>query len=492
MARVNFYSKLEKIKKILNIWKQRNLTLIGKNLLINSLASSLFIFNTQIEYPPPDFIKLVEKLHKDFLWAGVPKIAHNTVIADYKKGGIRYRDLNCFIDSINVKFLQQKNGSSINNHHVLPNLWLKQLFRIPTSVETEPYFYNFFEKILNILDCKIKLPRFGYFKGHPFYYKLLKTSEILFEKDCAKIENFLSIPIWFNRTLKTKFDKEISNAGFNFIKDIFPENQQIVQFNGLRNIKIRKLKNIRDKIPQIWQNAIVNSRSSFITVIPDQIINLQGNDYNFKDVTSKQIYQQLIEKKVRPPAGLLHWFEEFDIGDSQILTGFTFAHECSKSTFDRVFQYKIMTQILPTNKYLARYQVRDSDICSKCHVVTDTVSHSLWSCKLVVPYVDKFIDFLKQNCNVQENVGMVEYIFGMKSNLALNHIFLEFKKELFYNFDENIGVGAFCEQIIHKLRKIMIKEKNCINSDKMYDQFTKKWENFTSIYDFRGPDLNIV
>ena len=58
--------------------------------------------------------------------------------------------------------------------------------------------------------------------------------------------------------------------------------------------------------------------------------------------------------------------------------------------------------------------------------------------------------FLKQNCHVQENVGIVEYIFGFKSNLTLNHIFLEFKKEIFYNFDENIGVGAFCEQIIHK------------------------------------------
>ena len=32
----NFYSKLIKIEKILNIWKQRNLTLFGKNLLINS------------------------------------------------------------------------------------------------------------------------------------------------------------------------------------------------------------------------------------------------------------------------------------------------------------------------------------------------------------------------------------------------------------------------------------------------------------------------
>ena len=72
---------------------------------------------------------------------------------------------------------------------------------------------------------------------------------------------------------------------------MFPENQQMAQFNGLRNMKIRKLKNIRDKIPPIWQNKIVNSCSNFITVTPDQIINLQDNDYNFKDIKSKQIYQ---------------------------------------------------------------------------------------------------------------------------------------------------------------------------------------------------------
>ena len=63
----NFYCKLEKIRKVLNIWKQRSLTLIGKNLLINSLATSLFLFNAQIERPPIDFINQVEKLHKDFL-----------------------------------------------------------------------------------------------------------------------------------------------------------------------------------------------------------------------------------------------------------------------------------------------------------------------------------------------------------------------------------------------------------------------------------------
>ena len=66
----NFYSKLEKMSKILNIWRQRNLTFIGKNLLINSLSISLFIFNAQIDMPPVDFIKLVESLHKTFFVAG--------------------------------------------------------------------------------------------------------------------------------------------------------------------------------------------------------------------------------------------------------------------------------------------------------------------------------------------------------------------------------------------------------------------------------------
>ena len=89
----NFYSKLEKMEKIMNIWKQRPLTIFGKNILINSLINSSFLFNAQIEIPPPDFIKLADKQNKNFLWAGTPKIAHQSIIADYNEGGISYKDL---------------------------------------------------------------------------------------------------------------------------------------------------------------------------------------------------------------------------------------------------------------------------------------------------------------------------------------------------------------------------------------------------------------
>ena len=58
-----------------------------------------------------------------------------------------------------------------------------------------------------------------------------------------------------------------------------------------------------------------------------------------------------------------------------------------------------------------------------------------------------FLKLLRQTCGVQENIGILEYIFGVKSKVALNHILIEFKKDIFfYNFDVNVGVGAFCEQ----------------------------------------------
>ena len=41
----NFYSKLSKMDKIVNIWKQRNLTLFGKNTVIKALINSLMIYN---------------------------------------------------------------------------------------------------------------------------------------------------------------------------------------------------------------------------------------------------------------------------------------------------------------------------------------------------------------------------------------------------------------------------------------------------------------
>ena len=112
-------------------------------------------------------------------------------------------------------------------------------------------------------------------------------------------------------------------------------------------------------------------------------------------VTADKIYQFIISTKTRLPTGLLHWREEIDHSDAETDIAFTFAKLCSKRTFDRAFQYKIITNILPTNKYHAHYQVRDSDLCCKCLAVPETVTHHMWSCPLVIPYLAKIKNFLR-------------------------------------------------------------------------------------------------
>ena len=343
----NFYGKLPKMEMVLNIWKGRNLTLFGKNMLINALSNSLFLFNAQIETPPIEFIKAAEKLHKNFLWAGVPKIAHHTIIADYGNGGMRYKDLNDFIASLNLKFLYKLSRQNYASHSILPNYWIKNLFKVPLSMNKLPWE-------LNVLDCLFRLPRKNQYKGHPFYYTALKEHEKLMDVGCQELESILSVPIWFNRYLKTKFDLEISQAGFNFVKDLYPGNKQIEKFGDLSGYKCRKLKSILDKMPLKWKNKIESSQNVFVTVHPLIRITYGGQDRILKDLKGYQLYNILISNKCRLPTGFLKWRDEFDLSDREIRFAFTFARSCTSLVSSHAFQYKILTKILPTKKYLAR------------------------------------------------------------------------------------------------------------------------------------------
>ena len=355
----NFYGKLEKMSNVLNRWKGRNLTLFGKNLLINALSNSLFIFNAQIETPPTDFIKSAEKIHKDFLWDGTPKISHHSIISESSKGGIKYKDLNDFISAINLRKLLRMPLYSEGSHTVLPIFWIKSMFKNPIKAkdENEIQFIEFFQKSLNILDCFFQLSRKNNYNGHPFYYKALKDVEKLSTKYCENIENILSVPIWFNRYFKTKFDPEISKAGYNFLKDIFPENTQIQVMHGLTGYKSRKLKSIVDRVPFEWKTKISASPKFYVTVNPSKMLNFKGQDINIKQMRGNQMYNALIEQKTRFPRGLLKWREDFQLTDTDIKFSFTSLHSYLSSATDRVFQYKILTNILPTNEYLCRYKV---------------------------------------------------------------------------------------------------------------------------------------
>ena len=100
----NFRHKLDKMKTNLNIWKQRNLTLIGKVLIIKTSALSQFRYLSKVIAIPENTIKEIELSVFEYVWGGkTHKVKINVVIQDYKFGGLRMEE---FKDSIKVEHLK--------------------------------------------------------------------------------------------------------------------------------------------------------------------------------------------------------------------------------------------------------------------------------------------------------------------------------------------------------------------------------------------------
>ena len=346
---------------------------------------------------------------------------------------------------------------------ILPQLWLNNLFNIPPSSnnENQQYFHDLFSTQINILDCKIKLPRRNAWIGHPFYFEILKSFHKIISQLPISAINILSIPIWFNSALNTKFDVTLSRAGFNYLKDFFPEGRLIdLQQNRPQLVqnKIRKLMGILNKIPERWLNCVESSQGLNTVVSPRQVVSYKNTDYFMQNLGSDKLYNLLISNLVKLPVGVSRWREIVDLPDQQLKTAFTFAR-LYLSVFDQVFQYQIVTQILPTGKYLHRYQIRDSDQCTRCLQCVDTVYHSTWQCSRLTSYISAGLEFVQRNTHV-DNITVNNYLFGYggSENAALNHVLLELKKHLFYNWSENTNIDAFCEHFASILRSLIIKE----------------------------------
>ena len=84
----NFSELTKGMKTVLNIWRQRYLTLGGKIQVFKSLIASKIVYIASMKSVPSYIVDSIQTLHKDLKWNGKkPKIKHTTLISDYTNGG---------------------------------------------------------------------------------------------------------------------------------------------------------------------------------------------------------------------------------------------------------------------------------------------------------------------------------------------------------------------------------------------------------------------
>lgn len=140
----NFKDILEKMRAILYQWKNRNLSLKGKTVVVNSLIISLLSYMSSVIYTPPRVICETKSMICKYIWSGNHnKISYSSLIKKIEHGGLKLADLDTRIKASYVQWVKRMVNTKgcINTELAKVALkWpydIKRLFQSKRTVQTE-------------------------------------------------------------------------------------------------------------------------------------------------------------------------------------------------------------------------------------------------------------------------------------------------------------------------------------------------------------------
>jgi hypothetical protein len=158
--KLNWDDKIEKLKRILDNWRKRNLTFFGKVTVLKTLALSQIMYAASVLFTPKLVIDHIKKLTQDFLWNNKRyKIKDTYLQRDYVDGGIKFMDINAHVITLKLRWIARILDDSNACWKYIPIRQFNRIGGIPLCLN-----YN------------IKLNHVKYMnKMSPFYEEIFKA-----------------------------------------------------------------------------------------------------------------------------------------------------------------------------------------------------------------------------------------------------------------------------------------------------------------------------
>ena len=299
---LNFDATLKSLKKTLNNWQWRNLTVLGKIQIIKTFAMPKLLFRASVLTFDKDFLKKLSTALFNFLWKGKDKIKRLALVSDYSDGGLKMPHLESTIKTQRIMCLKK----FIEN------------YQSPWKVILSHHLKSHGDKFLlhcnyDVADLPKSLPK--------FYRECFEAWATLTEKQPSSRDHVLEQILWNNKHLriddKTRFCKKSFMAGISRIKDIFLPNGKLKPWNffsdkGLNLNNYFLILGLSKALPGSWR-ALLNSGTTCCSQIPDSnstdftefIFHSKTGDINLIQLTSKKLYWILVDDiRVHPTARL--------------------------------------------------------------------------------------------------------------------------------------------------------------------------------------------
>ena len=141
LIKLNYKPLVDRVSGILESWKRRNLSLIGKIQIVNTLIASLFVYKfTVLEEMPEEMIVKIESIIEKFLWnSHKPKISMKILQSSKSSGGLGLCNLRWKDKSLKIGWIK-----ILHEHQTLAQLVYEQ---IQPQLKHMFWYCNMYRKI---------------------------------------------------------------------------------------------------------------------------------------------------------------------------------------------------------------------------------------------------------------------------------------------------------------------------------------------------------
>jgi hypothetical protein len=376
----NWIDKMEKMEKILNIWKRRQLSMQGKVTIIKTLIMSKLVYNFSLLSTPEDIISKIDKILFNFIWNKRERIKRNTLIANVERGGISMVDT------------MSKNMS-------IKASWVKRLIEGGMWTGVFKWYLNAAGVDLDyMLKMNVKKEReCNVYKHLPQFYKevLLSFNECKTKKPTELLNtyDYLSSNIMGNDLLRSKgkclYVKSWLESDIKYIKDLYDKNGDFISEDMLlgklkiKNNWIVEYATIKQAVKK-YSNMFDTQMSNYTNIHKISHIVFKNQILDMMELKSKDYYEMLIQKKINRSHMESVWSKEFGILNHIHVWSNIYLRNVKHFPVKKIaeFKYKILNKTLYAGNIISKWNNACSANCKYCGNL-ETTKHLLYDCKRI-------------------------------------------------------------------------------------------------------------
>jgi hypothetical protein len=464
----NYLDTVKKMEKILQIWRMRKLTLQGKICVFKTLVISKLVYCSYLSYVPKTVAELVKKLQKEFIWSDKPnKIKHNTMCNSYEQGGLQMSDIDFRIDALHLSWVRRLFDQNEHQWKVIPKTLLNNFSNM--------FFPGFLPK--------------NFSQTLPKFYKNILTIWAKCSGPPNSLQAIYNQHLWNNEHFKVD-GKTIDFVNFrangvNFLHQLINPQNRFKNWNTFQaEFNIRPSSyfhyiQLVHCIPNYFKNILYENTFMDLEEFCEKGCWHKNRFIPLDKLISKELYTILIRNRNHTPTAQTSYIAKFPALSTQNWSKiYMLPRVATIDPYMRVFQYKMLNNVLYLNKKLHLFGKTNSPLCSFCNMVEETPEHAFCECLHTQNLWNELTAFLQPNIVLpfltpqSALVGYLEETDFLKSILH-NHLLLIFKLFVYRNRESKTLPFIALREKITSIFKMEIKTESLFRRNTKYSQ---KWD----------------